>query len=162
MPATLIGVGLLALVLILLGLVLSKRRKQSPDEVMERMGRFATRDDLLAVADSSGNKHRPNSVAISLEQMIKGRSIAEKTANMLTRADSRLTVGEFFLIRVVSAGGGFVLGFFVMSALRRPPSESFSASSLAFIGFAVPAISSRSRGRCESRSSSINWATPSR
>src|SRR4029079_19576495 len=120
MPATLIGVGLLALVLILLGMVMSKRRKQSPDEVMERMRRFATRDEMLAVADSSGNKHRPSSVAISLEQMIEGRSIAEKTANMLTRAEQRLTVGEFFLIRVVAAGGGFTLGFFIMSALLAP------------------------------------------
>src|SRR6476620_11209985 len=124
MPATLIGVGLLALVLILLGLVLSKRRKQSPDEVMERMGRFATRDDLLAVADSSGNKHRPSSVAISLEQMIEGRSIAEKTANMLTRADSRLTVGEFFLT----------------SALLAPAFGILFGIVFGFLGFAVPAI----------------------
>lgn len=140
MPATLIGVGLLALVLILLGLVLSKRRKQSPDEVMERMGRFATRDEMLAVADSSGNKHRPSSVAISLEQMIEGRSIAEKTANLLTRADSRLTVGEFFLIRVVSAGGGFVLGFFVTSALLAPAFGILFGIVFGFLGFAVPAI----------------------
>jgi hypothetical protein len=51
MPVTLIGVGLLALVLILLGVIIGKRRKQSPDEVIERMGRFATREEMLAVTD---------------------------------------------------------------------------------------------------------------
>src|SRR6478672_1945491 len=140
MPATLIGVGLLALVLILLGLVLSKRRKQSPDEVMERMGRFATREEMLAVADSSGFRHRPSSVAISLEQMIEGRSIAEKTANMLTRADIRLTVGEFFLIRVLSAGGGVALGFFVMSTIIAPTFGILFGIVFGFLGFAIPAI----------------------
>src|SRR6185503_8114696 len=147
MPATLIGVGLLALVLILLGVVLGKRRTQSPDEVMERMGRFATREEMLAVADSSGNKHRPNSVATSLEQMIEGRSIAEKTANMLTRADSRLTVGEFFLIRVVSAGGGFALGFFIMGAIIAPAFGFLFAIVFGFLGFAIPAVVMSFKGK---------------
>jgi tight adherence protein B len=147
MPATLIGVGLLALVLILLGMVMSKRRKQSPDEVMERMGRFATRDEMLAVTDSSGNKHRPSSVAISLEQMIEGRSIAEKTANMLTRADSRLTVGEFFLIRVVAAGGGFTLGYFVMTAITAPTFGFLFGIAFGFLGFALPAIVMAFKGK---------------
>jgi len=147
MPATLIGVGLLALVLILLGMVMSKRRKQSPDEVMERMGRFATREEMLAVADSSGNKHRPSTVAISLEQMIQGRSIAEKTANMLTRADSHLTVGEFFLIRVVAAGGGFALGFFIMSAIIAPAFGFLFGVVFGFLGFAIPAIVMSIKGK---------------
>ena len=128
------------------------------------MGRFATREELLAVTDSSGNKHRPNSVAVSLEEMIEGRSIAEKTANMLTRADSRLTVGEFLLFRrLARPAADLLLGFFVMVAFLAPASDSCSASSLAFVGFAVPAIVISFKGEdATSRSSSINWATRSR
>jgi tight adherence protein B len=140
MPVTLIGVGLLALVLVLLGVVLGKRGKQSADDVMERMGRFATREELLAVTDSGGHKHRPSAVATSLEQMLEGRSIAEKTANMLTRADSRLTIGEFFLVRVLAAGGGAVLGFFVIANLLSPALGFLLGVVFGFLGFVVPAL----------------------
>jgi tight adherence protein B len=139
MPVTLIGVGLLALVLILLGLLIRNNRKQTPEEVMERMGRFATREELLAVTDSSGLRHKPNAMATSLEQMIEGRSMAEKAANALVRADSRLTVGEFFLSRLLAAGGGFALGFLVM-AMFAPGFAILLGIMFAVLGFAVPAI----------------------
>lgn len=146
MPVTLIGVGLLALVLILLGLVIRNNRKQTPEEVMERMGRFATREELLAVTDSGGVRHKPNTVATSLEQMIEGRSIAEKTANALMRADSRLTVGEFFLLRLLSAGGGFALGFLVM-AMIAPSFVILLGIVFAFLGFVIPAMVISMKGK---------------
>jgi tight adherence protein B len=146
MPVTLIGVGLLALVLILLGLVVRNNRKQTPEEVMERMGRFATREELLAVTDSSGMRHKPNSVATSLEAMIEGRSIAEKSANTLSRADSRLTVGEFFLFRLLSAGGGFAIGFLVM-AMIAPSFVILLGIAFGFLGFVVPAIIMSFKGK---------------
>jgi tight adherence protein B len=146
MPVTLIGVGLLALVLILLGAVMGKRRKQSADEVIERMGRFATREEMLAVADSSGGRHRPSAVASSLEQMLEGRSITEKTANMLTRADSRLTVGEFFLIRILAAGGGFALGLLIGSIFL-PSFGILIGIVFAFIGFAGSAVYMSMKGK---------------
>jgi len=146
MPVTLIGVGLLALVLILLGLVLRKNRRQSPDDVMERMGRFATREELLAVTDSSGLRHKPSAVATSLEDMMEGRSIAEKAANSLTRADSRLTVGEFFLIRLIATGGGFVLGLLVGSMFL-PAFAVLFAIVFAFLGFVIPAMVMSFKGK---------------
>jgi tight adherence protein B len=146
MPVTLIGVGLLALVLILLGLVVRNNRKQTPEEVMERMGRFATREELLAVTDSSGIRHKPNSVAMSLEGMIEGRSIAEKSANSLTRADSRLTVGEFFLIRLLATAGGFAIGF-VVGSIFLPGLVLLFGIVFAFLGFVVPAIVMSTKGK---------------
>jgi tight adherence protein B len=146
MPVTLIGVGLLALVLILLGLLVRNNRKQTPEEVMERMGRFATREELLAVTDSSGVRHKPNSVATSLEGMIQGRSIAEKTANALSRADSRLTVGEFFLFRLLSAAGAFAIGFLIM-AMIAPSFVILSGIVFGFLGFVVPAMVMTFKGK---------------
>jgi tight adherence protein B len=147
MPVTLIGVGLLALVLVLLGVIMGKRRKQSPDEVMERMGRFATREEMLAVVDSGGHKHRAGAMATSLEQMIEGRSIADKTANMLTRADSKLTVGEFFLLRLVSAAGGFALGFFIIATLLSPAFGILIGIVFGFLGFVIPATVMSLKGK---------------
>jgi tight adherence protein B len=134
-----IGIILLAVVLVLLGLVLRNNQKRSPEEVMERMGRFATREDMLTVADSGGGKHTPNSVATSLEQMIQGRSMAERVANMLTRADMRLTVGEFVLLRILAAIAGFGFGFIVM-ALAAPAFGLLLGVVLGFVGFMLPAI----------------------
>jgi tight adherence protein B len=134
----LIGVVLLAVVLVLLLLILRNNRSQSPEEVMERMGRFATREELLAVTESSG-RHTPNSMAVSLETLMQGRSITEKTANMITRADMRLTVGEFFMIRILSAVGGFALGFIIL-AMFAPLFGILGGIVFGFLGFVIPSI----------------------
>lgn len=146
MPLMMIGIILLGVVLVLLGLVLRNNRNRSPEEVMERMGRFASREELLAVSDGSGGKHSPNSVAVSLEQIIQGRSMAERTANMLTRADMHLTVGEFFLMRLLAAIGGFGLGFIVM-AISVPAFGLLLGVVFGFLGFMVPAIVVSIKGR---------------
>jgi tight adherence protein B len=139
MPLMMIGIILLGVVLVLLGLVLRNNRQRSPEEVMERMGRFATRDELLAVVDSAGGKHTPSSVAVSLEQIIQGRSMAERIANVLTRADMRLTVGEFFLMRLLAAAGGFGLGF-IVTAVSSPAFGLLLGVVFGFVGFMVPSI----------------------
>ena len=139
MPLMIIGILLLGVVLVLLGLVLRTNRNRGPEEVMERMGRFATRDEMLAVVDSSGGKHAPNSVAVSLEQIIQGGSMAERTAGMLTRADMRLTVGEFFLMRLLAALAGFGLGFIAM-AIAAPVFGLLLGLVFGLTGFMVPAV----------------------
>ena len=138
MPMMLIGAILFAVVAILLLLIIRGNKKQSPDDVLERMGRYATREEMLSVTDSSG-KHMPNSVAVSLEQMIQGRSIGERTTNMLSRADMRITVGEFFLIRVLAAVGGFALGV-VGVAILTPIFGVLIGIVLGFLGFVIPAV----------------------
>jgi tight adherence protein B len=146
MPLMMIGILLLGVVLVLLGVVLHRNRSRGPEEVMERMGRFATREELLAVVDSSGGKHSPNSVAVSLEQMIQGGSMAERTAAMLSRADMRLTVGEFFLMRLLAAIGGFGLGFIVM-AIAASVFGLLLGLVLGLVGFMVPAIVVSMKGK---------------
>lgn len=139
MPLMIVGVVLLLAALVMLLLVLRNNRSQSPEEVMERMGRFATREEMLAVTESSGGRHMPSTMAVSLEQIMQGRSITEKTANMLTRADMRLTVGEFFLIRIISAVGGFALGFMIL-AMFSPVFGILGGLIFGFLGFVVPSM----------------------
>ena len=57
-------VGLGALLLVLFGV--RRRGPLNTDEVIERMGRFATREDFLSISDSADGKHQPNQVALSL------------------------------------------------------------------------------------------------
>jgi tight adherence protein B len=139
MPLMMIGVVLLLVVLVLLALVLRGNRNRTPEEVIERMGRFATREEMLAVSEAGGDRHVPNSVAVSLEQLMQGRSVTERAANMLTRADMRLTVGEFFLIRILAAAGGAVLGFLILSIFA-PIFGLLGAFVFGFLGYVVPGI----------------------
>jgi tight adherence protein B len=103
---------------------------------MERMGRFATREEYLAVADGSG-RHEPNRAARTLEDLIEGRGIAGRTAALLTRADVRMTVGEFLLIRFGAAVGGFVVGFLVLARLA-PALGVLLGIATGLFGYAIP------------------------
>jgi tight adherence protein B len=76
---------------------------------------------------------------MSLEQIIQGRSMAERIANMLTRADMHLTVGEFFLMRILAAVGGFGLGFIVM-AISAPAFGLLLGVVFGFVGFMIPSF----------------------
>lgn len=138
MISPLVLVGLVALIAVLfVGFGLSRgKRKASADEVMDRMGRFATREELLAVNDGS-DRHGPNKVAQGLEEMFKGREVANSTASLISRADAKLTVGEFILIRIGSAFGGFGL-VFVIGTRYAPALGILFGFVGGFIGYFVP------------------------
>ncbi len=138
MNSPLLMVGLVAIgALVLIALGLSKRNKSAAaDEVIERMGRFATREEFLAVADGGG-RHQPNKVAQSIEKMFKGRSISDDTASMITRADVKLTVGEFLLMRLVAAAFGFFVGYMILTRIA-PAFGVLLGLVLAIVGYLVP------------------------
>jgi len=124
-----------ALILLMVGL--RARKKASVDDVVERMGRFATREEFLEVTDSSGDRHKANKVAKSLEEMVKGGSMAERLSALLARADVRLTVGELILMRIGSAAVGFALGF-LLAARSAPAMAILLGVFFAIAGYAAP------------------------
>jgi tight adherence protein B len=136
MNVALIGVLVLAAMVLVFFGMRSKRKSTAAEDVMQRMGRFATREEFLAVADSSGRKD-PGKVAASLEQMIKGRTMAEQISSVLMRADLRLTIGEFLLIRIASSAGGFILGFLFLTRFA-PALGMLLGIALAIVGYVVP------------------------
>ena len=145
MPLIILGVVLVAFAGVLIFLVARSNQGRSTDDVIERMGRYATREELLAVVDSSG-KHTPSSMANSLEQIMQGRSIVERAANSLTRADMRLTVGEFLMFRILGAAAGFGLGFIFVAVLA-PAFGILLGIVFALIGFMTPAIYVSMKGK---------------
>lgn len=123
--------------MLLVSLVIRNRHKPSADDVMERMGRFATREDFLSVSEGSGGRGEPNKAARTIEELVKGRGIAERTASLLARADVRMTVGEFLLIRVGAAALGFAIGFVVLSRVA-PALGLLLGIATAILGYAIP------------------------
>ncbi|HEY8448781.1 MAG TPA: type II secretion system F family protein [Thermomicrobiales bacterium] len=136
-PILAAGLILVAAILLLLAYRYRRGKQLSPEEVMERMGRFATREEFLAVGDGSAARGEPNRVARTIEEIVEGRDIAERTANLLARADVHMTVGELLLMRFAAAAGGFAIGFLVLSRFA-PALGVLLGIVMAFVGYAVP------------------------
>jgi tight adherence protein B len=139
MTTSMLATGIIAVSVVLLIVALIARRKEKPsaDEVMERMGRFATRDDFLAVADSSGGKDQPNKAARTIEDLVKGRGVAGRAASLLARSDVRMTVGEYLLLRLGSAAIGFAIGFVILSRYA-PALGALLGIATGLFGYAIP------------------------
>ena len=134
-----IALGVLLAVVCLFLLVIRSSKRQTPEELMERMGRFATREELLTITDTSGNRHTPNAMASSLERMMEGGSMSERAASLLMRSDVRLTIGEYLALRVLAAVGGFALGFLVLATIA-PAFGVLLGLVFGLIGFVVPMV----------------------
>lgn len=115
-----------------------RRGATSSEAMVDRMGRFATREELLAVSERPKSKGASR-LAQGLDEIVQGGSLAKRMTSLLGRADVRLTVGEFLLIRFVSALGGFALGFFILSA-RSLALALLVGGGTAFVGYTVPWI----------------------
>jgi len=137
-PILVVGlVFILAILLVGMGVV-RRGKRSTAEEVMERMGRFATREEMLAVNEGSG-RHEPSKMAQSIEEMFKGRSVANSSAALITRADVRLTVGEFLLLRIASGAAGFLIGFVIASRFA-PAFGILHGIVLCFIGYMIPNV----------------------
>lgn len=134
-----IALGVLLAVVCMLFLVIRSSKRQTPEELMERMGRFATREELLTITDTAGNRHTPNAVANSLERMMEGGTMAERAASLLMRADVRLTIGEYIALRILASVGGFALGFIILATIA-PTFGLLLGLVFALVGFVVPMI----------------------
>lgn len=133
-----IFVVLAAAFLIMLG-VRRQRRAAAVAELANRMGSFATREEMVADAGPIRQKERNNALARSLEDLTQGGSIAERAAALLARADASLTVGEYLLLRLGVAFGGLALAFLLFAG--SPIAFRFLLGIVfAFIGSVLPAI----------------------
>src|SRR5215211_8733132 len=137
-PILVVGlVFILAILLVGMGVV-RRGKRSTAEEVMERMGRFGTREELLSVNEGSG-RHEPSKMAQSIEEMFKGRSVADSSAALITRADARVTVGEFLLLRIGAAAGGFLIGFLLASRIA-PAFGILLGIVICFVGYVMPSL----------------------
>ncbi len=137
MPIVMLGIVALAAVLLIGAAIARRGDKPAADDVMERMGRFATREDFLTVGEGSNDRHEPNKIAQGIEDLVKGGSLATRAAALLARADVRLTVGEYLLLRFGTAAAGFALGFVVLARIA-PELGAVLGIVTGLIGYAVP------------------------
>lgn len=127
-----------AIALIALG-VRRQRRAAAVEGLTNRMGQFATREEMLAESGPVKSKERGNVLARRLEDVTQGGSAASRAAALLARADSKLTVGEYLLLRVGAGVGAGALAYLFFGGL---PVELRVLVELVFgvIGSVLPAI----------------------
>jgi len=103
LPLTIAGLSALLLLLILLLFLLL--RGQGGDAVAERLSAFAGRTpEQLAVSSAQAR------AMTRIDQMVTRTTRGSLTARDLARADLKLTVAEFYLLKLAAAGLGLVLG----------------------------------------------------
>jgi tight adherence protein B len=78
-------------------------------------------------------------MAQSLEDILKGRSLSERMANLLMQADVKMTIGELMMVRLISAAGGFGLGFLILARIQ-PALGLLFGIVCALVGYGVPAV----------------------
>src|SRR5918992_2139413 len=97
LPPVVIGVAIMLMLALR-----SRRAKKAKGDIAERIEFFGGVGAGAAV-EASEARDEPNAVAQSLEDMLKGRSLSERMANLLMQADVKMTIGELMLIRIISA-----------------------------------------------------------
>jgi tight adherence protein B len=92
--------------LVIFGVQRARARASSP-EMEERLERFGSMADA-PVADAQGGASQI--ISERLDRAVKDKSFGEQMATALARADLRMTVGEFLIIRGTAGIAGFAIG----------------------------------------------------
>ena len=130
----LVGVGLLAIIVLIVALA-GGRSQESMLE--ERLDRYAEQPaDQLSDKEIDEEARRLSRVAQSLDQIIKRRSFGVRIADQLAQASIKLTVTEYLILNLISV--------ILCGALAYLIFRNFLFVSGLFIGFFLPRIIVRS------------------
>jgi tight adherence protein B len=116
MNLLIIGVILLVVIIVLI-IAAASLRSERGEVLEERLEQFTENQQWLAVqreqeekaAQEAKGKKQESALTKRLNQALEGRQFASKWRTQLTRADLKITVGEFFAVHIISVIG---LSFF--------------------------------------------------
>lgn len=135
-PSALIALLLvLACGLVFIGVATRRERPATP-ELEDRLERFGAVEQTAGEAQTTSRA--PSAVAQRVEEAVEGKSFSEPVAALLARADMRMTVGEFMLVRVAGAAVGFALGFLIGRGMTHPILGMLVGIVVALLGWMVP------------------------
>ncbi len=116
----LVGAGLLAVIIIVVGIITSR---SDSDLVEERLGRYEQQDvdyqSFLGEEEEGGEDASPvaserRKAFESFDNVLAERTFGKKWRKQLARADLKLTVAEFFALHFVSMAGFFIVATFIL------------------------------------------------
>ena len=115
LPAMIVVLAGLISVL-LLGYGISMARRGTTEEMQERLARYAGAGDLSPDRADDLSRRQSGRLAQLMEKAVAERSFAGNIRQQLARADLKLTVGEWMIIRITAVLLGFVAGFLLGAA----------------------------------------------
>jgi tight adherence protein B len=129
----LVGVGLLAIIMLVIALMSGGRQESAVEERLEQFAEESA--DQLSDQEIQEEARRLSQIAESLDQVIKRRSFGVRIADQLAQASVKLTVTEYLILSAVSVilfGGlgylifrnflfltGLLIGFFMPRIIVR-------------------------------------------
>ncbi len=117
------------------GLANWRERAASP-ELEERLQQFGSIEYLPTDAPTSVRS--PGPVAKAMDRAVEGSSFGAGVASLLARANFRMTVGEFVVLRIAAAAGTALIGFVLGRGLSNPVIGLLVALFTAAIGWMIP------------------------
>ncbi len=131
------GAGLLALVIVIVGVISARSEK---DLVEERLGRFESVENFESFVDLAEDEDGAivtdrRKALDGLDRILSERSFGKNWRTKLARADLKLTVAEFAALHVISMITAFGAAYFVLFS-----GDLLFSIIAAFIGFFLPRI----------------------
>jgi tight adherence protein B len=115
LPAIIIVFAVVISVL-LLGYGITIARRGTTEEMQERLSRYAGTGEIEPERAADLSRRQSGRLAQMVERAVAERSFTANIRQQLARADLRLTVGEWLIIRVTAVALGFVFGFLLGAA----------------------------------------------
>jgi tight adherence protein B len=123
-----------AVILLLVGFATQRERVASP-ELEERLERFGSH---ASVEPEAEDLYDTSLVAERVGRAVQDRNVGKSMSRLLSRADIRMTVGEFMLTRLGSALGGALLGFMLGRGFTEPVMGTMVGLGVGILGWMIP------------------------
>ena len=119
MPVPVLILGILALLVLIVGIVTSRRSGEAV--VQERLGRYAEAGYDLGKADEKkADEEKRSALTEGIDRALKGRGFADSMATQLARADLKLTVAEYLALHVIAVVGGVAIAYVLFGGIPLP------------------------------------------
>lgn len=112
------------------------RERAASAELEERLQQFGSIEQLPT--DSPSSSRSPGPVAQAVDRAVEGSSFSGNVATLLARADFRMTVGEFIVVRVSSVCVMALIGFVAGRGITNPLLGILVAIIAGGIGWMIP------------------------
>jgi len=119
MPVPVLILGILALLVLIVGIVTSRRSGEAV--VQERLGRYAEAGYDLGKADEKkADEEKRSALTEGIDRALQGRGFADSMATQLARADLKLTVAEYLALHVIAVVGGVAIAYVLFGGIPLP------------------------------------------
>jgi tight adherence protein B len=124
-----------ALALVVIGIL--TRERVSSHDVEERLERFGTHHQ--PAGENDDERHVDESFfANRMGKAVENRDVGRNMSQLLSRADIRMTVGEFMLLRLGTATLGAIVGFVLARGFSEPAMGMLVGLGVGVVGWMAP------------------------